>query len=180
MKPKDVSKKSNDIVYAFIDSQNLNLSIRNDVYRKGKLIYEGWHMDFNKLRIYLKDKYKVDKAFLFIGYMKNNKRLYSFLRKSGYILIFKPTIRSQKGRIKGNVDAEMVLHSMIEYNSYNKAVIISGDGDFYCLIKHLHSSGKLLKILVPNQYSYSSLLTKFKDSISFVNQSRKKLEYRRK
>jgi uncharacterized LabA/DUF88 family protein len=38
------------------------------------------------------------------------------------------------GRVKGNVDAELVLHTMIEYDNYSKAIIISGDGDFFCLV----------------------------------------------
>jgi hypothetical protein len=55
--------------YAFIDSQNLNLSI-ND---------QGWKLDFKRFRIYLKDKYGVTKAFLFIGYIATNQALYTKL-----------------------------------------------------------------------------------------------------
>jgi len=65
-----------------------------------------------------------------------------------------------KIRVKGNVDAELVLHTMIEYPNYKKAVIISGDGDFYCLIEYLVKQNKLLKIIVPN-IRFSSLLRKF-------------------
>ena len=68
-------------IYAFIDSQNLNLSIRA----------QGWKLDFKRFRIYLKDKYKVEKAFLFIGYVAGNESLYTYLQKSGYIIVFKPT-----------------------------------------------------------------------------------------
>jgi len=62
-------------------------------------------------------------------------------------------------KIKGNVDAELVLHTMIEWKNYNKAVIVSGDGDFYCLMEHLEENNKLRKIIVPNR-QYSSLLKK--------------------
>ncbi|MDD4894999.1 MAG: hypothetical protein PHW54_06800 [Candidatus Omnitrophica bacterium] len=41
--------------YAFIDSQNLNLSIRD----------QGWALDFKRFRKYLEDKYGVTKAFIF-------------------------------------------------------------------------------------------------------------------
>ncbi|MFA5080773.1 MAG: hypothetical protein WC472_04115 [Candidatus Paceibacterota bacterium] len=56
--------------FAFIDSQNLNLGVSKDIYdKKGTLLYYGWKLDFKKLRIYLKDKYSINKAFLFIGYV---------------------------------------------------------------------------------------------------------------
>jgi len=96
--------------YAFIDSQNLNLSIRK----------QEWVLDFRKFRRYLKDKYEVTKAFLFIGYVYENQDLYTNLQKDGYILIFKPTLRLPTGKAKGNVDAELVLHAMIEYEHYDK------------------------------------------------------------
>ncbi|MBD3300758.1 MAG: NYN domain-containing protein [Candidatus Moranbacteria bacterium] len=135
--------------YAFIDSQNVNLSIRD----------LGWMLDFKKFRIYLRDKYKVEKAFLFIGYVPNNQPLYTFLQKVGYILVFKPTLETN-GKIKGNCDAELVLHCMIEFKNFDKAIIISGDGDFYCLIEYLDEKDKLLKLITPS-FEYSSLLRKF-------------------
>ena len=154
----------NNKVYAFIDSQNLNLGI----------LGLGWKLDFNRFRIYLKDKYKVTNAFLFIGYIDKNKKMYDSLKKYGYKLIFKPTVVS-KHEIKGNVDAELVLHSMIEYKNYNKAVIVSGDGDFHCLVEYLDKQNKLKKVIVPNRKKYSQLLSKFMKYIDFMNDKRSKL-----
>ena len=82
---------------------------------------------------------------------------YKILKNIGYSLIFKPTL-DQKGKTKGNVDAELVLHSMIEYDNYDMAVIISGDGDFYCLVKYLEKNNKLKRLIIPNCKKYSSLL----------------------
>lgn len=48
---------------------------------------------------------------------------------------------------------------MIEYPKYRKAIIVSGDGDFYCLVEYLEKKKKLEKIIVPN-IRYSSLLRK--------------------
>ena len=143
-------------VYAFIDSQNLNLGTLQD----------GWKLDFGKFRTYLKNKYHVEKAFLFIGYIKQNEKLYRKLRKFGYEIIFKPVLNHQ-GKPKGNVDAELVLQTMIEYPNYDNAIIVSGDGDFYCLINHLKRSGKLRKVIVPNQ-KYSSLLKWYRDNKELV------------
>lgn len=51
--------------YAFIDSQNLNLSI----------LRQGWKLDFSRFRQYLKDKYNVKEAYIFIGYFLGNEKL---------------------------------------------------------------------------------------------------------
>jgi uncharacterized LabA/DUF88 family protein len=157
--------------YAFIDSQNVNLATLD----------QGWKLDFARFRVYLKDKYNVSKALLFIGYIPANQPLYNYLQASGYIVIFKPTLLREGGEIKGNVDAELVLYSMIEYNNYDKAVIVTGDGDFYCLVDYLNKQGKLLRLLVPNVHKYSKLLKPFApNKLDFMNNLRNKLEYKRK
>jgi hypothetical protein len=51
-----------ETVYAFIDSQNLNLGTSKDIIRNRKKIYDGWKLDYKKFRKYLKDKYRVEKA----------------------------------------------------------------------------------------------------------------------
>lgn len=155
--------------YAFIDSQNLNLAIQD----------LGWKLDFKKFRIYLEDKYSIKKAFLFIGYIPQNAALYTRLQNQGYICIFKPTLNYKDGTTKGNCDAELVLQAMLEKNNYDKAIIITGDGDFQCLVKHLLEAKKLKAILIPNKNKFSALL-KFKDYKPyhrFVSDLRKKLEY---
>ena len=146
-------KKKLPVIYAFIDSQNLNLGVRS----------QGWKLDWRKFRQYLRNKYNAQKAYLCIGHVAGNESLYAFLQESGFILIFKPTLEHKhdgKVKIKGNVDAELVLHSMIQFNNYDKAIIVSGDGDFHCLVEFLANKGKLLKILTPTTH-YSSLLRKF-------------------
>jgi uncharacterized LabA/DUF88 family protein len=154
--------------YAFIDSQNLNLAIRE----------QGWILDFKRFRIYLKDKYHVSKAFIFIGYIATNESLYISLQECGYILVFKPTLFLSDGRAKGNIDAELVLHAMIEFSNYDKAVIVTGDGDFHCLIEYLKKHNKLRKLIIPNRYKFSSLLRGFAEDIAFMNDLRGKLEYK--
>ncbi len=156
--------------YAFIDSQNLNLSIRN----------QGWVLDFKKFRRYLEDKYQIEKAFVFLGYVPQNQALYTGLQKDGYILIFKPTLLLPDGKVKGNVDAELVLHTMVEYPNYSKALIVTGDGDFYCLVDYLIKHDKLLKLMIPNEKKFSSLFRKLMPHIVFMNNLKEKLEHRGK
>ena len=153
--------------YAFIDSQNLYLGI----------IDLGWTLDFSKFRIYLRDKYSVTKAFLFIGYIAGNSELYAKLQESGFICIFKPTLKYKDGTTKGNCDAELVLQSMIEFSNYDKAIIVSGDGDFNCLVKYLIDNDKLFTLTIPNRFKYSALLkfASFKPFLRFMNDLRLKL-----
>ena len=156
--------------YAFIDSQNLNLSIRT----------QGWTLDFTKFRQYLSRKYGITKAFLFIGYVYDNQDLYTGLQKVGYIVVFKPTLTLPSGKVKGNVDAELVLHAMIEYSNYDKALIVTGDGDFYCLVDYLRKNDKLLNMMIPDKNSFSSLFRKLMPDIVFMNNLRGMLEYDKK
>jgi uncharacterized LabA/DUF88 family protein len=156
--------------YAFIDSQNLNLSIRE----------QGWRLDFARFRVYLQDKFCVEKAYIFIGYMPTNQQLYSFLQDSGFHCVFRPTLTYKNGKTKGNCDAELILQAMVDFKEYDQAVIVTGDGDFYCLIEHLIKNQKLKALLVPNRHKYSALLKlkEFKPFTRDMNDLRKKLEYK--
>ena len=165
-----VKNKKIENNFAFIDSQNLNLAI-NDL---------GWKLDFKRFRIYLDHKYKTKKAYIFIGYIPGNEKLYTYLQNIGYVVIFKPTIQNNEGVVKGNVDAELVLHTMIEYNNFSKAIIITGDGDFYCLIEHLAINNKLFKVGIPNKKKYSALLRKFRSQFFYIGDLKHKLEYKKR
>jgi len=158
--------------YAFIDSQNVNLAIRS----------LGWRVDWQRFRVYLREKYGVQKAFLFIGYVEGNGELYMKLQDAGFICIFKPTLTYRDGTTKGNCDAELVLYAMHELPNYGKAVIVTGDGDFYCLAAYLAERDKLAAILVPNRLKFSALL-RFKvcrPYLRFMNDLRERLEYTKK
>lgn len=156
-----------EIVYAFIDSQNLNMGVKS----------MGWSIDYRKFRQYLRNKYRVVNAYIFIGYIVGNESLYTHLQQCGFILIFKPTMELPGGKVKGNVDAELVLHSMIELPNYSKAIIVSGDGDFRCLIEYLDKQGKLSKIMAPNKH-FSGFLRQFNHYITRVDLLRSALEYK--
>ena len=157
--------------YAFVDSQNLNLGIQ-------KL---GWRLDYRKFRVYLAEKYGVKKAYIFIGFVALNQSLYDHLQEAGFILKFKPTIPDADGKIKGNTDADLVLRATLELHEYDKAVIVSSDGDFYSLVQHLYENNKLKVVLSPDRENCSSLLKQTaKEKIWFMNELRGKLEYKRK
>lgn len=161
-------------VYAFIDSQNLNLGVKS----------QGWKLDFARFRIYLKDKYHVTKAYLFIGFIPQNRKLHSYLRSAGYELVFKPTIKDHAGKSKGNVDAELIVRTMrfVYEKICDKVTIISGDGDFAILADFLLEKNKLLQFIVPNHRTMSVLIKKVfskkkkMNLLSSLNDEKNKLE----
>lgn len=120
----------------------------------------------------------VPKAYLFLGYIPWNTTLYEALESYGYLLIFKKTIIDRRGEIKGNIDAELVLQAMIEYRNYEKAIIVSGDGDFACLVRYLNKNQKMKNVIVPNQDKYSGLLKRAAEGkIYFLSDMKILLEY---
>jgi uncharacterized LabA/DUF88 family protein len=164
--------------YAFIDSQNLNLGSQR----------MGWKMDWRKFRKFLRDQYDVTQAYMFIGYMSENESLYEYMHELGFLVVLKPTLditgkspvdkeaEKEKPQVKGNVDAELVLYAMKELPNYDKAIIVSGDGDFFSLAEYLEEQGKLACILTPN-WQYSSLLKPFEKKIVRLDQKRRQLTY---
>lgn len=164
-----IMKKPNN--FAFIDSQNLNLGIQ-------KL---GWKLDYARFRVYLEEKYNVRRAYLFIGFTPLSQSLYDNLQEAGFILAFKPTIPDSDGKIKGNVDADLVLRAVLERGEYEKAVIVSSDGDFYSLVQYLYNATKLETVLSPDYKNCSTLLKQAaKEKIRFMDNLRQKLEYTHK
>lgn len=176
-------KKPNN--YAFIDSQNLNLGTQKI----------GWKMDWSKLRKWLSDNYGVTQAYMFIGYMPDNESLYEQMYDHGFLVVLKPTLEirnvstdsnpkeskekstEEKPTVKGNIDTDLVLYAMKELPNYDKAVIITGDGDFFSLVEYLIEQKKLLKLLTPNR-RYSTLFKDFESYIEGIDTHRSELAYR--
>ena len=136
---------------AFIDNQNLHLGTQAD----------GWKVGYEKFRIYLRDKYEIEEVYCFFGYVKEeNTNLYKRLQKIGYILQFKEHSVKMVSHKKGNVDADLVfsaMESLIERSNIQKIFIVSGDGDYYRLVKYLIEKERFGKMLFPNKRFKSSL-----------------------
>ncbi|MDQ7008999.1 MAG: NYN domain-containing protein [Candidatus Gracilibacteria bacterium] len=121
--------KENNI--AFIDAQNLHLGTQT----------ENWKIDFKRFRIYLKDKFKIDEAYFFLGFVDNeHQSMYRKIQRAGFILEFREHHSNMKGKKKGNVDVDIVydiMHRLLEEDNFDKIVLISGDGDYIKLVKYL-------------------------------------------
>jgi uncharacterized LabA/DUF88 family protein len=164
----------NKVTYVFIDGQNMNLAIKNDfVGKTGRLLYKGKRIDYKKLNMYLKDKYHASRQIIFLGYLPENEQLYKYFRHCGFEIIFKKTTTMKirgKEKIKGNVDIDIAVYSAARlFEEYDRAIFISGDGDFLELYDFINERKKLYKIIVPNSFSYSRLLGKYRKKLIFLN-----------
>lgn len=163
-------KKQNN--YAFIDGNNLILGLRD----------QDWKLDYKKFYRFLKDKYRVTKAFWFIGYISQNEKLYAKLGSAGFELIFKETVVDKSGKVKGNVDVLLTVKCFEELDNFDGMVLVSGDGDFVDLLKSIQKKNKAVRLMLPNKKYASSLFRYFpnkKTYLSHVNIS-KKLSFQKK
>ena len=86
------------------------------------------------------------------------------LESQGYKLIFKEVAIHEDG-IKGNVDVNLAVQAMIDIPNYEKAVIVTSDGDYACLVEHLYSQGKIECLIACSRGGSSYLLRKLHNRI---------------
>lgn len=119
--------------YAFIDASNIIYGTRD----------EGWKVDFQKLFKYLRERYSCKKIYYFAGEDKKNAKQLNFYKKLlvfGYDLKLKPVrlYKQDDGSFvkKANCDVDLTFYAMRDLEKFNRAVFLSGDGDFEILLRH--------------------------------------------
>ena len=162
--------------YAFIDWQNLYLWTSS----------EWWNIDLDKFRIYLKDKYKVSKAYYFLWYIQDeNNSLYTRVQEAWFIVIFKKQMVNMTTAKKWNIDSDMIfriMEKLIEKpDKFEKIVIVSGDGDFKILVDYLIKKWRLKKVLFPNKKYASSLYNDLlNENFAYLKDAKTKIEYKKR
>jgi uncharacterized LabA/DUF88 family protein len=136
--------------FAYIDGANLH---------KGVSVF-SWKFDYKKFRVWLREKYDVEQAYVFLGYVPEYKELYTRLQKYGYILIFKEVVYDREGKIKGNCDVDVAVNMMKDSfeKAFDNAILVSSDGDYASLVKYLMEKEKLEAILSPHTVRKCSVL----------------------
>jgi len=153
--------------FAFIDGANLYRGI-NEL---------GWKLDYHKFRVWLHEKYLTQRAYLFLGLIPRYKNLYTYLQKAGFTLVFKETVYDLDGKAKGNCDADLVLQVAKDTyeNHFDKAVLITGDGDFACLVQFLKDKNKLKVVLAPDNTKFSILIKRTNVPITYLNEMKERM-----
>jgi len=150
---KETKHKEN---VAYIDGQN--------IYMSTTTADKPWEIDLARFRVYLKQKYKVEKAYYFLGFLQEeNQDLYNEIQEAGFILTFREHNSAMLGKKKGNVDTDIVftvMKKIYKKEIIDKIILISGDGDYKMLVDFLIEEDKFEKILFPNQKKASSLYKK--------------------
>ena len=157
-------KKQNNS--AFIDGANLHKGIAE----------LHWDLDYKKFRVWLLEKYQVNKAYLFLGFVPKYKKLYTYLQEAGFILIYKEVTYNGTGKTKGNCDATLVLKVVVDFyeKRYDKAVIVSSDGDYAELVDFLREKQSLKMLISPNK-KCSFLLRKLNVPLLYLDTKKTKL-----
>jgi uncharacterized LabA/DUF88 family protein len=69
---------------------------------------------------------------------------------------------------------------MIEVQKYDRAIIMTSDGDFACLVRYLKQQGKLERVLSPNKKGCSILLRKAAgEKMGYLDDVRDKIGYKK-
>ena len=163
--------KKKRVNLAYIDATNLDKALRRDL---------KWKLDYRRFRIWLTEKYKVERAYIFIGLIPKYKNLYTHLQDCGFILALKDVIY-QDGKPKGNCDSDLLMQASSDFyeGDLNKAIIVASDGDYAPLIRVLQNRNRLEAILSPSMPAKCSILLKRTGaSIAYLCDQRSMLEYK--
>jgi len=152
---------------AYIDASNLKFGVQQS----------NWKLDYKAFRSWLRDKFGVTRAILFMGLIPDNSELYNYLQSTGYDISFRPTITSKEGRTKGNVDGELILSVAKDFyeDELENVVLVAGDGDYYCIVEFLKEKKIPIVIISPNKKYLSLLLKRTNVPIVILDQFIEKL-----
>lgn len=141
--------------------------MKNAAYIDGANLHKGvgvfsWKFDYKKFRVWLREKYNVEQAYLFLGLVPEYNDLYTRLQEYGFVLVFKEVIYDREGKIKGNCDVDVAVNMMRDSfeNTFDKALLVSSDGDYASLVKYLMEKEKMGAILSPHTLKKCSILLK--------------------
>lgn len=135
-------------------------------------------IDWKKLFVYLKAKYKVDIIYYAVWYVDKYQLMYEALEKIGYKMLYKETIQLPDGRIKWNVDIDIAIKSIMELRKdwLQKAYLISNDWDYNTLIKVLIEEWVFGWLIVPDKRTASKLIKKFNRIVLDLQEIRHKIK----
>jgi uncharacterized LabA/DUF88 family protein len=152
---------------AYIDASNLKFGVAQS----------GWELDYKKFRSWLRDKFGISACLIFIGLKPELAHVYNRLQKHGYVVMFRPTITNKDGVTKGNVDGELILQITRDFfeQKLDNVVLVSGDGDYHCIVEFLKEKKVPITIVSPNRAYLSFLLRKTNVPLIMLDDFKSKL-----
>ena len=110
---------------------------------------------------------------------ENQRKFLDFLSKNGYKVVHKDIRKFGDGRVKANLDIELVVDLFRLAPRMDIAVIISGDGDFASAIRALQDVGVRCEVISFRPNTSSDLIAvadEFTDIMKIIGIGRKKGE----
>ncbi len=77
----------------------------------------------------------------------NQRQFHSFLARSGYKVVSKDIRKYGDGKVKANLDIELVVDMMRTAQNLDIAVVVSGDGDFAPAIRAVQQMGVRVEVI---------------------------------
>jgi len=77
----------------------------------------------------------------------NQRQFHAFLARSGYKVISKDIRKYGDGRVKANLDIELVVDMLKTARNLDIAVVVSGDGDFASAIRAVQEMGVRVEVI---------------------------------
>ncbi len=152
--------------------QNMNQSLRVSIFVDGANMFYtqkkglGWFFDPGKLLKTLKAEDELADAFWYMGVKPSpesrDENFLRYLAYAGYTVrtkqlktIFDP--ESGETIQKANLDIEIVMDMFNTVDNYQKAILLSGDGDFERALESLRSRGKRICVVSTQNWIASEL-----------------------
>ena len=145
MEPVNVIQK-NERVAIFVDGANTDKSMEA----------LGWRLDWKRtLEFFVPDTTFTGASYYTTDYLSNEddrKAFHDFLSHSGFTVHTKPvvTIRDTETgeiRVKGNVDIELALDMVASSDTFDVAILFSGDNDYKRVLEILRNKGKRVYVV---------------------------------
>lgn len=154
----------------------------------------GWEIDWVKILQYLKERYTVLETRYYSGLKQGDEEMQKYLNKLeklDFIIISKPLKKiciggnkdkphsSQAYIYKANFDVEITADLILQKDSYDSAILFSGDSDFEYVVNKLKQFDKKVVVFCAES-GLSRELKKAANQVSLLGNIRAEIEYSKK
>nr|WP_051038446.1 NYN domain-containing protein [Gloeocapsa sp. PCC 7428] len=121
----------------------------------------GIEIDYTKLLCRLTAGSRLLRSFFYTGVDRTNEKQQGFLlwmRRNGYRVIAKDLVQLPDGSKKANLDVEIAVDMMALVDSYDTAVLVSGDGDLAYAANAVSYRGSRVEVVSLRTMTSDSLI----------------------
>lgn len=121
----------------------------------------GIEIDYTKLLCRLTAGSRLLRSFFYTGVDRTNEKQQGFLlwmRRNGYRVIAKDLVQLPDGSKKANLDVEIAVDMMALVDSYDTAVLVSGDGDLAYAVNAVSYHGVRVEVVSLRAMTSDSLI----------------------